>query len=145
MMSLTILCWYLTTNRSNADLSPCCTRRIRARSAAPLPGGCLSACSVKRCSVDPMLHQKFARHRDGFPLREAAHERGMILAQFDPARPQLSRDMRRSFATPPIEKRSQLPPLFGPDLIGDEQYVAFPWTCSKVEPDPQRAEQRPRS
>ena len=58
MISFRILCWYLTTNRSNADLSPCCTRLISARSDAPLPGGCLATGSVKRFSVDPMRHQK---------------------------------------------------------------------------------------
>jgi hypothetical protein len=69
----------------------------------------------------------------------------MILAQIEPEAAAAQRDMRRSFATRPIEKRSQLPPLFGPDLIGHEQYVASPWTCSKVEPDPVRTEQRPRA
>src|SRR6185503_1275779 len=52
--------------------------------------------------------------------------------------------MRRSFATRPIEKRSQLPPLLGSKLIGEQQYVAWPWTCSKVEPGPERADQGPR-
>ena len=49
--------------------------------------------------------------------------------------------MRRSFATRPIEKRSQLPPFVGPNLIGEQQYVAWPWARSKVEPYPEWRDQ----
>jgi hypothetical protein len=38
-----------------------------------------------------------------------------------------------------------LPPFFGPNLIRDEQYVASPWTRSKVEPHPEWADQGSRS
>ena len=51
----------------------------------------------------------------------------------------MKRDPRRSGAARSREYRSQSHPLDPAELVGNQQYVALLWTCSKVEPDPMRA------
>ena len=60
----------------------------------------------------------------------------MILAQIGP---------RGRRGTTTQEPGPQSPPLVGPNLIGDQEYVSRPWTCSKVEPDPQRTQEGART
>ena len=50
---------------------------------------------------------------------------------------------RRRTATHALETRSQSSPLVRLNLVGNQEYVARPWTRSKVEPDPERAYERP--